>query len=121
MALIAGTKDTRSGDRVRNGMVIGGLSATGLSIMLDPYITRWMLHQTSAYGIVFSDPEGWKDATVQFAIVLLTALWGTLHMVLIRLADKVIGDDFSDPPGPPPGLGIGGRPIEIEPGAPSQL
>lgn len=85
---VASTKDTRSGDRVRNGMVIGGLSVTGISIMLDPYITALMGHQTAAYGIQFADPDGWKDALIQILVMLATAIWGTLHMRFIRAADN---------------------------------
>lgn len=70
--MTAKTRETRSGDRVRNGMFIAGMSSTGVAIILDPYITAWMMHQTSAYGIVFADPEGWKNAAVQFAIIALT-------------------------------------------------
>lgn len=87
--MTAKTRETRSGDRVRNGMFIAGMSSTGVAIILDPYITAWMMHQTSAYGIVFADPEGWKNAAVQFAIIALTGLWGVLQMRMIRQADRV--------------------------------
>lgn len=84
----APTAETRSGDRVRNGMVIAGMGSTGAAIILDPYITAWMAHQTRAYGVVFDDPQGWKSAAVQLAIVAVTTIWGVVHMRLIRRADS---------------------------------
>ena len=95
--MTAKTRETRSGDRVRNGMVIAGMSSTGVAIVLDPYITAWMAHQTSAYGIVFADPEGWKTAAVQFVIVAATAVWGVVHMRMIRRADKWVPPAPEDP------------------------
>lgn len=110
----ARTSETRSGDRVRNGMIIAGFSSTGVAIILDPYITAWMAHQTSAYGIHFKDPEGWKTAVVQVAIVVFTAVWGFLHMWLIRKADRMLegvqllpADWPPAPPRPPAALDPG--------------
>lgn len=96
--LTARTNETRSGDRVRNGMIIAGASSTGIAIILDPYITAWMKHQTGAYGIVFTDPEGWKNAVVQVSILVATAAWGVLHMHLIRYADRLAPAAAGEPP-----------------------
>ncbi len=105
-SMTAKTHEIRSGDRVRNGMVIAGMSSTGVAIILDPYITALMAHQTRAFGIVFEDPQGWKSATVQVLIVAITAVWGVVHMRLIRLADRIEVRRPSlyepEPPAPPP-------------------
>lgn len=97
MKMIAATADTRSGDRVRNGMFMAGLSLAGISIILDPYISAWMLHQTGAYGIVFADPEGWKNAVISISVPVLTGAWGVVHMMLIRWVDRLTQED-ADPP-----------------------
>ena len=51
-----------------------------------------MTRQTQR-GIAFQDPELWKDAVIQFAVILLTGIWGTIHMALIRRADQAQARD----------------------------
>lgn len=110
---VSSTDQTRSGDRVRNGMVIGGLSVTGISIVMDPYITRWMEYQTQSYGISFANPQEWKSATIQILVILLTGVWGTLHMMMIRTADRLAEKQASREAdrheGDPPSVSVTGR------------
>ena len=81
------TDSLRSGDRLLPTVAIGGLGAVGFAKLLDPFIILFMGF-LNKHGVIFSDPEGWKDLFSQLLIVAVPSIGAYIHMRVIRLADN---------------------------------